>query len=386
MADPSVLFLDQSGGLGGAELCLLDYLRRRRGPAEVVVFADGPFVSALRDAGVSTRLLAFDPAVTKTSGALRQLFAAPRLAAFSRRIAKIAKAHDVMYANTQKAAIVGAAAAWMSRRPLIWHLHDILDSDHFSCANRMAVIAATNLVRCHVIANSQATAEAYRRAGGRHEATVIYNGIDVERFGESAGFDREQIRLGIGVDSDQRLIGVFGRLTPWKGQHVLLDALQSDALRKVAAAFVGEALYTNEDRAYADRLRQMSADPGLASRVHWLGHRNDIPELMQACDVVVHCSTQPEPLGRVIIEGMLAGRPVVAAAAGGALEIINDGVDGLLTPPGDSDRLAAAIGSLLIDPEFAKRLAEAGRASARDRFRLEDRAQDVDEVLARIIQ
>lgn len=384
MPDPSVLFLDQSGGLGGAELCLLDYLCLRQGPSETVVFSDGPFLEALRKAGLTTKLLPFNPAVTKASGGLQQLMAVPRLLNVSHRVAQISRQHDAIYANTQKAAIVGAVAAWMSKRPLIWHLHDMLDSDHFSRANRMAVVAMTNRVCCQVIANSKSTAEAYRWAGGRHNLEVVYNGIDDAHSERALRADSSAIREAIGVAPAAPLIGMFGRLAPWKGQHVLVDALATDQLAGVTAIVVGEALYTDADRQYADELQQRSAEGSLAGRVRWLGQRDSVPELMRACDVIVHCSTQPEPFGRVIVEGMLAERPVVASAAGGAMEIVEDGVNGLLTPPGDSGSLAVAVNRLLSDPELTRRISKAGHDSALQRFRLKDRVHEIDSVIASV--
>ena len=164
------------------------------------------------------------------------------------------------------------------------------------------------------------------------------------------------------------MIGVFGRLTPWKGQEVLLAALGRPALAACHAVVVGEALFTDEDRHYAAALRERADTPALAGRVRFLGHRDDIPALMKACDVVVHTSTQPEPFGRVIVEGMLAGKPVIATDAGGAREIITHEQTGLLVPPGDAAALAAAVAQLRADSLFAEQLAAAGRAVAVERF------------------
>jgi glycosyltransferase involved in cell wall biosynthesis len=89
---------------------------------------------------------------------------------------------------------------------------------------------------------------------------------------------------------------------------------------------------------------------------------------MKAVDIVVHTSVEPEPFGRVIVEGMLAERPVIATVGGGVREIIADGVNGLLVPPNDPAALAAAIRALAADPEEARRLAAKGRERARQSF------------------
>ena len=141
------------------------------------------------------------------------------------------------------------------------------------------------------------------------------------------------LRAQLGLPTG-RLIGIFGRLTRWKGQHIALEALRS--LPGVHLVIVGEALFTEDDRAYREELQRTAEEPGLQGRVHFLGFRSDVTALLQAMDVVVHCSVAAEPFGRVIVESMLAGTPVVATRGGGVDEIITDGQDGFLVPPGRS--------------------------------------------------
>lgn len=387
---PRVLFVDQSGELGGAELSLYDVVRGRRVEGDTVaLLSDGPFAERLRRAGVRVELIETRVAVGKGAGFLRQLISTPRVLSATARLAGLARSHDVVYANTQKAAVLGALAAWRTRTPMVWHLRDILDAGHFSDANRRAVIAVTNRVARAVIANSHATADAYRRAGGKAPVSVVYNGIDPAPFEEAAAEPVGAIRAALGVPSDAPLVGLFGRLTPWKGQHVLVEALGRPECRGVHALLVGEALFTAEDRAYAERLRGVAArpqgtGPSPQERVHWLGHRDDVARVMRACDVVAHASIAPEPFGRVIVEGMLAGRPVIATAAGGAAEIVEHERTGLLVAPADAGALAGAIRRLVDDADLARRIAAAGAESARERFRLADRVADVSAVIGAV--
>ena len=175
--------------------------------------------------------------------------------------------------------------------------------------------------------------------------------------------DAWAVRQSLGLGGGP-VVGVFSRLAEWKGQHVLLDALVS--LPGVQALFVGDALF-GED-AYAAGLRAQAQRLGVADRVCWAGFRDDVPALMKACTVVAHTSTAPEPFGRVIVEAMLAGRPVVASDEGGPREVISDGRTGRLVTPGNPDGLAAAVGDLIAHPDRARALAEAGGAVARSRF------------------
>jgi len=106
---------------------------------------------------------------------------------------------------------------------------------------------------------------------------------------------------------------------------------------------------------------------------------------MKAVDIVVHTSIAPEPFGRVIVEGMLARRPVIATAAGGALEIIDDEHTGRLVPPGDPDVLAEAVTHLLKRPEEARQMGRAGHAVARERFSTESMLTAIDHHLQEIL-
>ncbi|MFP3186298.1 MAG: glycosyltransferase family 4 protein, partial [Paraburkholderia sp.] len=150
------------------------------------------------------------------------------------------------------------------------------------------------------------------------------------------------------------LAGLFGRLAPWKGQHVALEALAR--LPELHLVLVGSALFGEE--AYAESLREQAARLGVGERLQFAGFRDDMPAWMKAVDVILHTSTEPEPFGRVIIEGMAAGRPVIAAAAGGVKEIVRHRKNGWLVPPGNVEALTEAIDILHAAPELAQRIAD----------------------------
>jgi glycosyltransferase involved in cell wall biosynthesis len=351
-----VLFVDHAAAMGGAEWMLLDLARaygdphdaptggpQGEGARAVVLLEEGPFRRHLEQAGVPVAVVAAPSAVhgvRRGGGLAASLRAAPGVAATASRLARRARRYDVVYANSQKALVVGAVAARLAWRPLVWHLHDLLTADHFSRARRRLAVGLANRFAARVVCNSEATAAAFAAAGGdRRRTRVVYNGIRASAFDAVTDAETQALRRRLGVDA-RPLVGVFSRLAPWKGQHVLLDAL--DRLPGWQALLVGDALFA-EDGPYAAALRARAAAPGLAGRVHFLGFRDDVPALVKACDVVAHTSVAPEPFGRVIVEGMLAGRPVVAADAGGAREIVEDGRTGRLVAPGDAGALAAAL-------------------------------------------
>jgi glycosyltransferase involved in cell wall biosynthesis len=264
---------------------------------------------------------------------------------------------------------------------LIWHLHDMLTADHFAPLMRLAATRLANLGAARVIANSHATAQAFAEAGGdRSKVRVVHNGIDPEPFDR---VDETTTRAGLRRILDcgtAPLLGVFGRLATWKGQHVLIEALQG--LPDVHAVLVGGPLFGEGD--YDSWLHRMVSERGLTGRVHFLGFREDVPALMKGVDIVLHTSVTPEPFGRVIVEGMLAGKPVIATAAGGVLEILEPAVSGLVVPPGDAAALASAIRELLASPARAAALARRGCAEARRRFSLEAHVDAIDAVIAEL--
>lgn len=374
-----VLALDHVGVLGGAELSMLDIVAGLGADVTVRLFADGPFREALTRRGADVRVLSMGALGRVKKGntvpSPRALWAAWQLAG---EVARDARQARVLYANSEKAFIVAALAGWRAGRPVVWHLRDLLGAPHFSALNTRGVVTLANWQAARVIANSRATADAFVRAGGHASLVhVVHNGIDAAPFDAVTDAAAAALRAELAPDAGY-VLAAFGRLHPWKGQHVAIDALAQlppDChLWVVGAPLFGEHAYEAQLRAQAERL-------GLLARVHFLGFRDDVAPLMRAADVVVHTSTLPEPFGRVIVEGMLARRPVVATAAGGVGEILTDGATGVLVPPGDAAALARAVSSLRADPVRAAALAEAGARHARAVFGVEGMVRGVRAVL-----
>jgi len=351
--------------MGGGELSLLDVIRNIGCESEVVLFSDGPFKQALEKIPVPVHVLSLGKAgsVRREAGMFSTLSSIPDLIQLRSQLRKRARGFDVIYANSQKAFLVSALAK-RRKQVLIWHLRDILTAEHFSPMMRKLAVAFGNLTASKVIANSAATRESFIASGGRkNKAVIVYNGINPEAF-DSIGMGQvERLRRELGL-SGKFVAGIFGRLTPWKGQHVAIDAIAK--VPDVELLLVGEALFGEQD--YADGLRRDADRLGVKDRVHFLGFRRDIPALMKAVDVVIHASTAPEPFGRVIVEGMLANRPVVATGAGGAVEIVEHGQTGLLVKPDSSDELSQALVQLKTNIAFSREIGHAGRQRAEGAF------------------
>ncbi len=340
-----LLLISHAGEMGGAEYVLLDIARHYGPRCHVVLFADGLVRERLQEAGIGVTLLQADAqllGVRREGGALRALSSAPSVARMAWRLARIARGYDVLYPNSQKAAVVTMLVGRLVNRPVVWHLHDILSPEHFAAVQRKLVVHLANAAARRVIAISEATRASFIACGGDPaRVQVVLNGVDEAQFAGIERFDAAAMRRSLGLEG-VKLVGLFGRLTPWKGQHVLVEALA--ALPGVHALMVGEALFG--EAGYREQLHAQAEQLGVASRVHWLGFRSDVPQLMRTVDVVVHASTSGEPFGRVIVEGMLAKRPVLATDHGASRELLG-AEDTELVPPGDAGQLAAAITRIL---------------------------------------
>jgi glycosyltransferase involved in cell wall biosynthesis len=363
----NILFLDQSGKPGGAELCLLDIAKPYRDRCLVGLLSDGPFKTMLEQQHIPVQVLTDQPIqVRKESSWLQGISSLRQLLPLIMQVAQLSRRYDLIYANTQKALVIGALASWLSRRPLIYHLHDILSSEHFSSTNRRLAVTLANQFAARVFATSKASRDAFIAAGGRAErVAVVYNGFDLSTYQTKAA-NVAAIRQTLGLDG-RFLVGQFSRLSPWKGQHILIEAL-TQCPDDVTAVLVGDALYGEQD--YVNQLHAQVKTLGLQERVRFLGFRSDIVPLMQACDLIAHTSTAPEPFGRVIVEAMLCGRPVVATQAGGAVELITPDLTGWLVPPDDPTALATIITQCRNQPEQAIALANQAQEQASQRFNL----------------
>ncbi len=253
-----------------------------------------------------------------------------RLVRLARRIGV-----DVVYTNSLHS-WYGWAVARLCRRPHVWHAREIV------IQSRSALALERFLTRHFadaVVAMSSAIASQLHP----RRLTVIYETPDIADFTpERAG----NFRSRVGIPDDVPVVGVVGRVDTWKGFDVMLDAVPviHRARADARAVLVGPAVRGKESYA-ADLAERARAVDG----VWWLGPRQDVSELMADLDVFVLPSTEPEPFGLVLVEALACGVPVVATAAGGPLEILQDLPPSAarLVPPRDPRTLAGAVVELL---------------------------------------
>lgn len=356
-----VVYLDHCARLSGAELALSRLLPSLTDRIEPIVLLgeDGPLVARLRGDGIDVRVLPMASGVrdvrkdTVTPGGLRPWSAVLLVGYLVRLVRELRRLQpDLVHTNSLKAALYGGVAGRLAGVPVVWHIRDRIADDYLpGPAVRLVRLLARVLPRT-IVANSHSTLETLP---ANVDGAVVYNPVvrdSVSSPRTPPSSRRETLR-----------IGVVGRLAPWKGQHVFLDAFARAFGGSPAEAWlVGSALF-GED-AYERELRAQTERLGLSQQVVFRGFREDVWAELSQLDILVHCSVSAEPFGQVVLEGMAAGLPVLASAEGGPAEIITDGVDGLLVRPGDPAALADAMLSVAQDEQLRLRLGQSGRRTA----------------------
>jgi len=358
-----VLVVQPSPVRGGAEECLVE-LVTRADPAKLAItvacLTDGPFVDDLEALGARV--------VHLRAQRLRYLW---MWALTVWRLARLARTHDVVLSWQVKGNYYGAPAGRLARKRVAWWDHGIRPAKgepRYWIDNVLPSLTRADLI----LTSSAASAERHRRS------KAILPGIPLEPYAHP---DRARSRELLGVTDAQLVLGIVGRLQPWKGQQLLLEAMPQilerfpSAVAVIVGGVVGglSAGFDLELHARAEQL-------GITDSVRFLGQRDDVAELLPGFDRFIQAS-YGEPFGLVTIEAMAAGVPVIATAAGGTLEIITDGVDGLLTPVGDARALAATVLGSLADPDGAIRLAAAGRKRAFEHFDAARYVREIEDTL-----
>lgn len=357
---PRVLQLLATGGNGGAQESytgLLLHLDRSAYEVRALSLSKGSAVQRLRRLGLDVDLVeeADDEAAVR------------ELAAYLRR-----EEIDLLHAHMYRAEVIGTRAAVAAGTPVVVAT---VHSSRVRSPQDVATLAALTLAMDRLIVPSAAIEAKVRHEGrGRAEFSIIPNGVDLARF--DLPLASCALRREFGIPADAALLGVIARLEPEKGHHYLIAAMP--AILRVATdawlVIVGEGSLDTELRA------QAAALPAPADRrIVFTGRREDVTSITGELDIAALPSLR-EAQGISILEAMARRRPVVASAVGGVPEVLTDGRDGLLVPPGDPAALAEACIRLACSPELRARLGEAGRATVEARFSLDASVRRIEAV------
>ncbi|MBN1642000.1 MAG: glycosyltransferase family 4 protein [Anaerolineae bacterium] len=376
-----VLFVDHAHGIGGAEGLLLLLMRSvdRRVWHPVLAANEGALADRAANGEVSVYYVPLGRLRRSPRALIAWLQGARRLVGIVRETGAA-----VVVGNTVRGSLYGSLGAALSGVPFVWYMHDFwLGEAQPRCLlpDRLGKVLLCAAARA-VIANSSATAQHVKC---RRKTTVVPNGIDVRHFAPQPAAGKA-FREAHGIAQEAPLVGMVGRLRPWKGQDRFLRMLASvrDAMPDVRGLVVGGNVFGVQD-GYAGRLGALTAELGLGDCATFAGQLEDPRAALAAMDVFVHPG-DPEPFGLVNVEAMSMGVPVVAFAQGALPEIVVHGMTGLLVPPGNERGMAAAIVELLGSEGRRREMGAAARERAVAHFGIERVAAQVAAVLEAVVR
>ncbi len=377
---PAILFLDHAAGLGGAEyslLLILEYLDRSRWTPHLVC-SSGSLAQAAERLGVTVHVINY-PRLRRSPSCVSDLIMT------TWTIAQLALTCDaaLMHANTIRSSLYTAVAARLIRRPFVWHMRDFGLSEQSISPSWIDQSGKRWLCRMArtVICNSRAVAD---QLPCQDKVQPVLNGIKTASYVPHC--DASLFRATCGLPSGALVVGMVGRLRPWKGQVRFLEmaAMIRSILPQTYFLVVGGDPFQVND-GYAQQLQAICAELDLGDRVIFTGQIEDVRPALAAMDVFVHPG-DPEPFGLVNLEAMAMAKPVVAFAHGALSEIVQNGVTGCLVPPTDVPCLAAAVVELLGHSEKRAEMGAAGRFSVEANFSIEGTVRKIEDIYERILR
>jgi glycosyltransferase involved in cell wall biosynthesis len=346
------------GGVEGETLDFAIYLAGQ-GHNSIVISGGGRLVGQLEEAGV--RHITWAHIGEKSFRCLKYLNKLRRL--------YIDENIDVVHLRSRLPAWVGYLA-WKLIKPaqrptLITTFHGFYSINCYSAIMTKGeyVVAVSQVIKDHILAN-------YTIDESR--LSIIHGGCDMQAFDPDAVLPErvKVIKEGWRVPQDSTPIVMLpGRLTHWKGQHVFIESLNRIKDLEFFAVCVGEK---DAGSSYVEKLQDTIDNYGLQDKVKLVGHCSDIPAALLAADIIVSASSsQPEAFGKVAIEAMAMGRPVIATKHGGSLETIEDNTTGWFVAPDDPQEMAMALRKVLLNRKLIEDAGKKGRQRVKDHFTAE---------------
>jgi len=366
-----ILYVNPNSLMGGGEinqLALVTHIDRDRFEVEAVVGGDGPYVDALRSAGIQTTVIKFACLRIRSRRLPRPAAVAELHRHFQRTRPHLV--HSASLTEDHHSCV----AALRARVPVIHDQQTIVRRallfDKWRARHSAAIICISNAIRQSLLRNGMAAPV----------VDTICSGVDP---GIHKDVDAFRIRRELSL-SGCDVVGMASRLAPEKGHGCFLEAaaMLKDRFPICRFVIVGSPMYAPAN--YESGLRQMAAGLGLNGRVVFTGFRADVLHVIAAMDVFV-CASDEEALGRGVLEAMALGKPVVAARAGGVVETVQDGVTGFLVPPRDPVSLASAISTCLTDLDAARRMGLAGKERVRAFYSIQQNVDRVQRLYQRIL-
>lgn len=348
--------------IGGADYCLLklaDELDKTVFRPIVCLSEKTDIVNLYHKAGIKTYIIDMER-IKKNSSPFYLIKLILKFIPTILKIMDIIKKEDVdIVHGNDLLDIYGPVAGRVSKKPVLQYIRWILVSPAWL---RILLTNLVHLINNKVLTVSNGVArDMFSRQGKvMPKAYTCYDWIDMDKVGHAN--TNVEIRETYKIPLDATVVGVVGRLDPWKGQDLFVKAA-SQVLKKhpeTVFLIVGGEVAGQGRESFRIKLEQLTVQLGIQENIIFAGHRTDISDVMRSLDIFVHSSVSPDPLPGVVMEAQYCGRPVVGANAGGVPEEIEDGETGLLYEMGNYHDMANKIGELIENKDKAKKMGESG--------------------------
>lgn len=288
---------------------------------------------------------------------------------------------DLIVTKGMSAHIYGGLAARMAGVPSLWHLQDFISERYFGLYREFFALLARTIPTTIVADGAPIRDQMPRKIQNR--VRVVLNGVDTKKFQPGRDGKGPEIRRQLAIPSDSLVVGNVARLTPWKGQHLLIEAF-----RRIAGdhptthlMLVGSSVFGGNE--YEMSLRRLVSKLRLKDRVTFTGYRQDLVDLFQAMDIFAYSSVEKDTSPLSLLSAMASGLPVIGFDIPGIREVV--GEQGLLVPAGRVEKLASSMAMLLGNTLERKRYAIEARRRAVSALSLEAHTEAMEDVFKECI-
>ncbi|HEY6122818.1 MAG TPA: glycosyltransferase family 4 protein [Pyrinomonadaceae bacterium] len=391
------VFVESAAAMGGVQfstLYLVQHLDSVVWDTVVVCPEEGDLSEACRRSGIAVQILRY-PRVRSTSFRIgRNAARLPNPFAWvwnvwatlvaTRRLARFLKQKkpDLLVTKGLFPHFYGGLAAHLLNIPCVWHVQDFISERFWKIYQRLFCQFARWLPDHIIVDGASIIRQLHRTEHDR--ISIVHNGVDTTVF--RPDMNGEGIRREVGIPLDAMVIGHVGRMTPWKGQHYLLEAfsLVAAVIPNVYLLFVGAPVFDSD--AYQRGLVNRTSQLGLSDLVKFAGYRHDIPSVLAAMDVFAFTSLEKDTSPLALLSAMSSGRPIAAFDIEGVRELMKAGEQFLSVPVNRPDALAESLTRLLTDERLRRRLSASARQQAEREFGLEKYVSRVEKVLLKVGQ
>lgn len=373
----NILYLHETSGFSGAEESLLNLVRfidHNKFEPLFILPDEGKFSGKLRDNNVRVFIVPM-PSIRRMLGVIPSV----------KSMLKIASENNarIVHTNSIRTHIYGAYIAKRLGIPIVWHERNLIWGELVDPDRLFSSIPD------RIICNSGAVGKRFLRNGNLPvKVKIVYNGVDAVRF--NPAIDGSNIREEFGIGHGEIVIGIASRFNLLKGHDTFLESARilcedkrsgGESIRFLIA---GGAVFPG-DLKREEYLRKKAQYLGIVEKVVFTGLRDDMPSVYAAMDIFVLASYS-EACGRVLLEAMASGKPIVGTDAGGTPEIVKDGVTGFLTRLGDAKALAEKTTVLIDSAAMRKDFGTAGRKRIEQNFLIEKNVKEIEDIYLDLIR